>query len=167
MDRFHPGRNHFLRPACQTGPMTRFLAILLASAMLALANPSALASGSGEGEGGGARAPRKFTTAESYVVVLPFAISIIERNRVKGIFIVEFGIDVPDAELRAKAEEIMPRLRDAWLRTLSLYGQTMLRTDRQADIDSLSARLQTATNQGLGAEGARVLMMQAVVRKSI
>ncbi len=166
MDRFHPGRNHFLRPACQTGPMTRFLAILLASAMLALATPSALAAGGG-GESGGARAPRKFTTAESYVVVLPFAISIIERNRVKGIFIVEFGIDVPDAELRARAEEIMPRLRDAWLRTLSLYGQTMLRTDRQADIDSLSARLQTATNQGLGAEGARVLMMQAVVRKSI
>lgn len=146
--------------------MARSLLVTFLACLLTLQVPSAFAAGGG-GEGGGTRAPRKFTTAESYIVVLPFAISIIERNRVKGIFVVEFGIDVPDADLRARAEEIMPRLRDAWLRTLSLYGQTMLRTDRQADIDSLASRLQAATDQGLGVQGARILMMQAVVRKSI
>ena len=143
--------------------MIRSFRMMLAALIVAANTAPALAAGGGEPT----RALRKFTTAESYVMVPPFAISVIERNRVRGIFVVEFGIDVPDADLRAKAEEILPRLRDVWLRTLSLYGQTMLRTDRQADIDSLAARLQAATDQSLGAPGARVLMMQAVVRKRI
>lgn len=137
--------------------MAKVISTILIAAVLAL---------------GGVPAPdafagRKLTSAESYVVVKPFAISIIERNHIKGIFVVEFGIDVPDGELRAHAEEILPRLRDLWLRTLSYYGQTMVHTDRQADIESLVSRLQTATDEALGQKGARILIMQAVVRKRI
>ena len=80
-------------------------------------------------------------------------------------FLVEFGLDVPDEALRAKAEEFLPRLRDAWLRNMTDLGATRIRVGRQADLDVLTTRLQTTTDHMLGGSGARVLLLQAVVRE--
>jgi flagellar basal body-associated protein FliL len=103
------------------------------------------------------------TSLKSWVMVDPFTISVIQDGYVRGTFTVNFGMDVPDGELREKAEVLMPRLRDAWLRSLNLYAATALRPRRQADVAELSARIQKTADEVLGKPGAKVLMAQAVV----
>ena len=103
------------------------------------------------------------TSLKSWVMVDPFTISVIQDGALRGTFTVNFGMDVPDATLRDKAETMMPRLRDAWLRSLNLYAATSLRPKRQADIAELSARIQQTADDVLGKPGAKVLMAQAVV----
>jgi len=103
------------------------------------------------------------TSLKSWVMVDPFSISVIQDGAVRGTFTVNFGMDVKDDTLREKAETMMPRLRDAWLRSLNLYAATSLRPKRQADIAELSSRIQQTADEVLGKPGAKVLMAQAVV----
>ena len=108
---------------------------------------------------------RKITSSPAWIAVDPIAVAILRQNRIQGVFLVEFGLDVQDETLRAKAEETLPRLRDAWLRTMSDLAATRMRVGRQADLDVLTTRLQTTTDQMLGGAGAKVLLLQAVVRE--
>jgi flagellar basal body-associated protein FliL len=103
------------------------------------------------------------TSLKSWVMVDPFTISVIQDGGVRGTFTVNFGMDVPDNTLRQKAETLMPRLRDAWLRSLNLYAATTLRPRRQADVVELAARIQQTADDVLGAPGAKVLMAEALV----
>ena len=103
------------------------------------------------------------TSLKSWVMVDPFTISVIQDGTIRGTFTVNFGMDVPDATLRDKAETLMPRMRDAWLRSLNLYASTSLRPRRPADVAELSARIQQTADDVLGKPGAKVLMAQAVV----
>lgn len=111
------------------------------------------------------RQERKITASPSWIAVEPIAVAILRQNRVDGMFLVEFGLDIEDAQLRARAEETLPRLRDAWLRNVSDLAVTRMRVGRQADLDVLTSRLQTTTDQMLGAPGAKILLLQAVVRQ--
>ncbi len=133
------------------------LAVFIA---LSLGTSAATAS---EAKPKGAPPKRPPTSLKSWVMVDPFTISVIQEGEVKGTFTVNFGMDVPDDTLREKAETLMPRLRDAWVRSLNLYASTALRPHRQADIAELSARIQQTADNVLGKPGARVLMAQAVV----
>jgi len=103
------------------------------------------------------------TSLKSWVMVDPFTISVIQEGSVRGTFTVNFGMDVPDNGLRERAETLMPRLRDAWLRSLNLYAATALRPRRQADVAELAARIQQTADDVLGKPGAKVLMAGAVV----
>jgi len=109
---------------------------------------------------------RKLTSSPSWLAVDPITVAIMRQNRVQGIFLVEFGLDIPDLALHARASESLPRLRDAWLRAMSDFASTRVRIGRQADLDALTQRLQATTEQMLGAPGARVLLQQAVVRQN-
>jgi flagellar basal body-associated protein FliL len=129
---------------------------------VALSVSTGMASASEAKPKGGAP-KRPPTSLKSWVMVDPFTISVIQDGDVRGTFIVNFGMDVPDNDLREKAEEMMPRLRDAWLRSLSLYAATALRPKRQADVAELSARIQQTADEVLGKPGAKVLMAQAMV----
>jgi flagellar basal body-associated protein FliL len=142
-----------------------FLAVLIA---IGLAVP-AFASGGG-GHGGGEKkklkAPKKertYTSLASWVMVDGFTISIIQDGRVRGKFIVSFGMDVPDEKLREKAEALMPRLRDAWLSELNLYAATSLRMRRAADVPGIADLLQRTADAVLAQAGSKVLMGQATV----
>lgn len=76
---------------------------------------------------------------------------------------VSFGMDVPDAELRERAELIMPRLQDAWLTALNLYASTTVRPGRPANITEVSGLLQSTADRVLGKPGARVLIASVIV----
>lgn len=131
----------------------------------------AIAPALGSGGGGGAdkkkaKAPQKertYTSLESWVMVDAFTISIVQDGRVRGRFTVSFGMDVPDEALKAKAEALMPRLRDAWLGGLNLYAATTLRPKQPADVAGVSDLLQRTADGVLGKPGAKVLMAQATV----
>ncbi len=108
---------------------------------------------------------RKITASPAWISVEPIAVAILRQNRVDGMFLVEFGLDVEDTALRTRAQETLPRLRDAWLRNVSDLAATRMRVGRQADLDVLTTRLQTTTDQMLGGAGAKILLLQAVVRQ--
>jgi len=138
--------------------------------VLTLAAPVVHASGGGHDaekkEGTKAKAPKKarpYTSLKSWVMVDPFTLTIIQDGRIRGRFTVSFGMDVPDDDLRASAEALMPRLRDGWLSDLSLYAATSLRQRRAANIDEVSSLLQSIADKTLGKPGSKVLMAQATV----
>jgi len=69
------------------------------------------------------RAPvHKVTQSDSYVMMDPLYATVIDASRPCGMLMVAFGLDIPDADLRAKAERILPVLRDRYVR--SLIGST-------------------------------------------
>jgi flagellar basal body-associated protein FliL len=146
--------------------MSPFRAMLLLSCAIAAAAP-ALASGGGHGEEKkkpkGPQKERPYTSLKSWVMVDPFTISIVQDGRLRGKFTVSFGMDVPDDALRAKAEALMPRLRDAWLSELNLYAATSLRPRRAADVAGVSDLLQRTADSVLAQAGSKVLMGQATV----
>lgn len=142
----------------------RLLRLLLVA--LALAGPAFASGGGGQpkpkAEPGG---ERKLTSSPTWVSVDPVQVAVLRKNRIQGLFLVEFGLDIEDEALRAKATGILPILRDAWLRGMSDFAITRVRVGRQADLDVLTARLQGTTDQVLGKTGAKVLLLQAVVRQ--
>lgn len=138
----------------------RVLAALLAAFLLAL--PAAAAESAPKKP---EKTERKLTSSPAWVSVEPIAVAVMKQNRVKGLFLVEFGLDIEDEKLREKATAILPRLRDAWLRSMSDFAGTRVRIGRQADLDALTQRLQATADQMLAAPGAKVLLQQAVVRQ--
>ncbi len=144
--------------------MRRFSLLLSLAIALALAVPAA-ASEAAPAPKPQEKQDRKITSAPSWVSVEPIAVAILRQNRIQGMFLVEFGLDIQDETIRAKAAETLPRLRDAWLRNVSDLAATRMRVGRQADLDVLAGRLQTTTDQMLGQPGAKILLLQAVVRE--
>lgn len=149
--------------------MKRLVAILVLLSAFAVAVQPALASGGG-GEKGEtqkkAKAPKKarpITSLKSWVMVDPFAVSIIQDGRIRGRFRVSFGMDVPDDALRSRAEALMPRLRDVWLSELTLFAATMLRVRRPADVPAVSDLLQRSADRVLGKPGSKVLLSAVTV----
>lgn len=140
----------------------RVLGLLLIAAALAV---PAVASEAAPAPKKPDKQERKITSAESWVSVEPIAVAILRQNRIQGMFLVEFGLDIQDEKIRSKANETLPRLRDAWLRNVSDLAATRMRVGRQADLDVLTSRLQATTDQMLGGAGAKVLLLQAVVRE--
>ncbi len=142
-------------------PAMRLLSILFLAAILAA--PAAAS------QAAPAKAPpkqdRKITASPTWITVDPIGVAILRQNRIQGLFLVEFGLDIEDETLRAKATERLPILRDAWLRNVSDLAATRVRVGRQADLDVLTTRLQNTTDKMLGAPGAKVLLLQAVVRQ--
>jgi flagellar basal body-associated protein FliL len=138
-------------------------AILLAAVMFTASCASAIAAGGGGGKPKSkSPAKRQITTLAGWVDVDPFTVSIVQRQVVTGTLMVTFGIDVPDEGLRAKAEGILPRLRNNWLLAIHQYAATNLRPRVQPDIDGLANRLQRVTDETLGKPGAKVLLSNVI-----
>jgi flagellar basal body-associated protein FliL len=143
--------------------------LLLCCCSLLAAVPAAQASGGGgeeEKKDSKGKAPKKarvMTSLQSWVMVDPFTVAIIQDGRVRGRFIVSFGMDVPDDKLRDLAETLMPRLRDTWLMDLNLYAATTLRPKRAADVPGVADLLQSDADRVLGKVGSKVLMGSATV----
>ena len=87
----------------------------------------------------------------------------VERtNGRRGVLTVQGGLDVTDPALRTRVKVSGPLLRDAYVRTLSVYGAS-LTPGAPPDIDQIALRLQRATDLVLGRPGARVLLGTVIV----
>ena len=75
---------------------------------------------------------------------------------------VDTGLDVPDGGLRARAESLEPRLRDAYVRFLSTYAAG-IGPGAAPNADAIAAALQRSTDQVLGRPGARLLLGTVLV----
>jgi hypothetical protein len=109
-------------------------------------------------------AQHKTTQSESYVSVDPIYSTIMDSGKPRGLLLIEFGLDVPDAKLRDDITRVMPTLRDAYVRGLLIYAATAVRPWRQPNVDEIAGRLQSITDRTMGHEGARVLMAQMAIR---
>jgi flagellar basal body-associated protein FliL len=81
-----------------------------------------------------------------------------------AMLMVELGLDVPDAALRAQVNRFLPLLRDAYVRSLLTYAATTVRPNRQPSVEDIGNRLQAITDKVMGKQGARVLMTQTAIR---
>ena len=75
----------------------------------------------------------------------------------RGVLTVQTILDVPDAKLRAKAEQVVPRIRAAFVQTLQTYASGMTPAT-PPNPDVLGQALQRDADRILGQKGARVLL---------
>ena len=75
----------------------------------------------------------------------------------RGVLTVEVGVDIPDGNLRAHAEQVLPRLRAAYLQTVMIYAAG-LPPGTAPNADFLARSLQRETDSLLGRPGGRLLM---------
>lgn len=145
--------------------MRPWLLLTAALSVCILSQPS-LASSKETKKGDNPKAPKKqrpITSLESWVMVDPFSVTVVQEDRIRGKVLVSFGMDVPDTHLRETAELLMPRLQDAWLSQLNLYAATTVRPGKPANITEVSNILQTAADRVLGKPGSKVLIASVIV----
>ena len=116
------------------------------------AAPPALARN--ESEGGG--------STSSFVRFPTVTATILRPNGRRGVLTVETGVDVPDAGLRARAEQSAPRLRAAYNTVVQQIASAML-PGAPPDVERMVARLQAVTDSTLGRPGARLLLGTVMV----
>mgnify|MGYP003109927381 CR=1 FL=1 len=142
------------------------LAALSATLLGGVAHAAPPPSDSG---GHGAEAPaqnqrrRSLTSSTDFVPLAPLTATLQADYRLRGILQIEAGLEIPDSRLRARAETMMPRLRNAYVTQLSIYAGANYRYGELPDADRISTMLQRATDDVLGQEGARVLIGMIVI----
>jgi hypothetical protein len=125
------------------------VAALLASVAFALA-PAAFAK----------EAPKQSTATYNSFDALTATVWRTDGRR--GVLTVQGGLDVHDAALRARAAAFGPVLRDAYVRALNVYAQSLV-PGAVPDVDQIGMRLQRATDGVLKRPGAHVLLGTVLV----
>ncbi len=121
------------------------------------------------GGGGSGAAPaedsrhRSVTSADTYLPLPPLMATVQADHRARGNLQIEAGLEIQDARLRRRVEQIMPRLRNAYVTALSIYTGVNYRYGTVPDADRIAQLLQDATDMTLGTEGARVLIGMVII----
>ncbi len=102
---------------------------------------------------------------ESFMPMPTLSTAVLQRSTTRGTIVVDMGIDIPDAALRARAQANQPRLRDALRTALSTYAGTYYRDRTAPDPTTLARLMQSAVDRTLGASGARVLFTNIIYQR--
>ena len=105
---------------------------------------------------------RKKGGGVSFIQMPPLAAIAFRPDGRRGVLSVETGLDVKDESLRARAQAMTPRLRDAYVSSVQSYART-LGPGVPPDADRLSAQLQRETDRVLGKPGAKLLLGTVLV----
>ena len=131
------------------------LAALTVTAASTAAAPAIAGGGAGGGGGGGG-------STSSFIRFPIVTATILRSNGQRGVLTVETGVDVPDAGLRARAEQSAPRLRAAYNTVVQQIASVML-PGAPPDVERLATRLQAVTDSTLGRSGAHLLIGTVMV----
>ncbi len=140
-------------------------ASILAAAMFAVFAGPATAAGGSSAPAQPATRQDRLTSAESYVPMPTLSAGVLQRMSTSGTLVVDMGLDVPDADLRRRAELNGPRLRDALRTALATYATTYYRERTAPDTEQLTRLMQQAIDRTLGAGGARVLLVNIIYQR--
>ncbi|WP_417467857.1 hypothetical protein [Maricaulis sp.] len=146
-------------------PILRALAVA-ACLSVSLAAPALAMSGGGGGSGAAPAEDsrhRSVTSADTYLPLPPLMATVQADHRARGNLQIEAGLEIQDARLRRRVEQIMPRLRNAYVTALSIYTGVNYRYGTVPDADRIAQLLQDATDMTLGTEGARVLIGMVII----
>lgn len=125
--------------------------LLLALTLAALPAAAPLTAFAGDGE------KKKKAGGVSYIPIETLTGATTRPGGRRGVLTVETGIDIPDGALRARAEQLLPRLRAAYLQTVMIYAAG-LPPGTAPNADFLGRSLQRETDNVLGRPGARLLL---------
>ena len=149
-----------------------FKMVLALAAALSLSLPAQALVAGGGGGGGGAPAPapsaedgrrRSITSSEDYLPLPELMTTVQADFRSAGLMQVEAGLEISDRQLLRRAQENMPRLRDAYVSALSLYAGINYRFGDVPDVDRIIELMQNATDHALGQEGAVVYISMVMI----
>jgi flagellar basal body-associated protein FliL len=112
----------------------------------------------------GPDAQRKISGAETYVPLFGIATAVSQNLRPVGAITADVGLDVPDAALRRRAQQMEPRLRDGLRTALSDYASTFYRPGGVPDLDQIGRIMQAAVDRVLGGPGAKLLLANVMVQ---
>jgi hypothetical protein len=137
------------------------------AALLFLAATASSAAAAGASAGAGpeqapASRQERLTSAESFLPMPTLSAAVLQRNASLGTVVVDMGLDIPDAQLRRRARLNAPRIRDALRTALATYSSTYYRDRTAPDPATLTRLLQHSVDRVLGAEGARVLLVNII-----
>lgn len=110
---------------------------------------------------------QRLTSAESYMPLPTLAAGVMSRSGTQGTLVVDMGVDVQDAALRARAQRSRPRLQDALRTALASYANTYYRDNTAPDPARITQVMQTAVDRTLGAPGARVLLANIIYQRRL
>jgi hypothetical protein len=103
------------------------------------------------------KAERKKGGGESFIQLDTLSATVNRADGRRGVMTVETGVDVPDAGLRVRAEQSVPRLRAAYAEVLETYAAG-LPPGGVPNADYLAREMQRQTDMVLGRPGARFLI---------
>lgn len=130
------------------------------------AGPAAAAGGaSASAQQAPATRQDRLTSAQSYLPMPTFSAGVIQRHTARGTVVVDMGLDIPDADLRRRAQLNAPRLRDALRTALATYASTYYRDRTAPEPDVLTRLMQQAVDRTLNAQGARVLLVNIIYQR--
>jgi flagellar basal body-associated protein FliL len=138
---------------------------ILTCAFASILSTAAIA-GEGEKAPAAGNAKHGQSSTSPYYMVDPIPISIIRDSAGRGLLIVEIGLDAKTLAERAEVEHLMPRLRDLYIRALSLYAARDLNFHQPSNPRTIKTRLQAATDAILGPGKATVLLRQVLERRT-
>jgi len=137
--------------------------------LAASAGPAAAAGGGGGSSAATEQAPasrqERLTSAESFIPVPTLSAAVLQRNASLGTVVVDMGLDIPDENLRRRAQLNGPRVRDALRTALATYSSTYYRDRTAPDPATLTRLLQQQVDRVLGAQGARVLLVNIIYQR--
>lgn len=132
--------------------MRRRLVLLMT--VVALAAPYT-AGASEDGE-------KKKAGGESYLQIQTLLGMTVRGRGGRGLLAVDCGLDIPNPVLRKRAEQYLPRLRDAYIQTIQSYAAG-LPSGVLPNAEYIGAALQRQTNVILGKPGAKLLLGAIIV----
>ena len=107
-------------------------------------------------------AEKKKSGGGSYVPIQTLLGTTIRGSGGRGVLSVDCGLDVPDAGLRTRAEQSVPRLRAAYVQTIQSYAAG-LSAGALPNAEYIAQSLQRQTDAILGRPGARILLGAIIV----
>ena len=102
-------------------------------------------------------AEKKKSGGGSYIPMQTLLGTTMQGGGKRGVLSVDCGIDVPDATLRTRAEQSVPRLRAAYFQVVQAYAAG-LSPGVLPSAEYLVGALQRQTDAVLGKPGARLLL---------
>jgi len=105
---------------------------------------------------------KKKSGGVSYLPIDTLTGATTKPNGRRGVLTVEVGLDVPNGNLRARAQAMMPRIRAAYVQTVMIYAAG-LPPGSAPNADFLASALQRDTDATLGQAGARLLLGSMLV----
>ena len=94
------------------------------------------------------------------------SVSVIRDARVRGIFTVSMGLEVDSLDWRLRVRKMIPRLSHEYHTVMAQFAAARLKMGRVIDMDLLERLFQNATDRVLGADQARIMVTNALARKS-
>lgn len=98
-----------------------------------------------------------------HVKVKPLNISIIQDGKIRGLLYISMSLETGSRDLRDGVVNVRPKLRDAYIRTLTRYASNQMNPNKPVSIMLMKKLLQRSTDWILGDSTVTVIIGSAHV----